>query len=301
MLLPAVIMFTSAYAQTSDSGQVFLIPVGSDGTADEDAKIEMTRSDSDTFVAKEVSIEYGFIIRGYDSSSGLSTDYSLSSWAVSPAVVGWLNPLNGTGQSYIAVAETGSYDVYFYSRQDTDYSLSMCELKYSSAPDATTYPDAIYLVPSSGQKIRIDGSNGVYTATVTLPASFKIAYEPNYKYEAFIFGSATSDSPVVLQPGIAAELAYAQNTASTFSYDSTAPVNSDGQTQVTIDLASPTYTITVSSGIETGIGNVDATSDKAVSVIYDTFGRQIENDATKHPGIYIVRYSTGETSKMLVR
>ena len=302
ILLPAAVLaFASVYAQDSSTGQVFIVPVDAEGSVMEDAKVEMTRTSDDTFQASGVSLDYGFYIRGYDPTSDLGNNYGMPSWAVSPAVIGWLNPVNGTSPRYAAVPESGVYDISFYSREDTGYSVSMFELKYSSAPDEPTYPDAIYLVPGSGEKIRIEGSGGVYSATVTLPSSFKITYEPSYSYGAFIFGPAESESSVVLEPGEAVELKYATNTSATVSYDTSAPRDSENHVLISVDLSSPTYTVTVTSGIETGVGEVSAAADNTTEAVYDLYGRRLGSAENLNPGIYVVRTASGTNSKILVR
>ena len=177
----------------------------------------------------------------------------------------------------------------------------MFELKYSSAPDDPTYLDAIDLVPGSGEKIRIEGSGGVYSATVTLPSSFKITYEPSYSYGAFIFGPAESESSVVLEPGEAVELKYATNTSATFSYDTSAPRDSENHVLISVELSSPTYTVTVTSGIETGVGEVSAAADNTTEAVYDLYGRRLGSAENLNPGIYVVRTASGTNSKILVR
>lgn len=301
--MPALLFACTNFAvsaQTTDSGQVFIVPADAGGNPVEDAETEMTRTADDTFSATGVEIDYGFWIYGHAPSTGLSTHYSIPAWAERTVIIGWLNPLSGTGDSYIPVPASGTYDISFYSRQDTGYSLSMCKVEYSSDPDATTYPEAIYLVPSSGDKVRIAGTDGIYTGTVALPAQFKIAYEPSYNYEAFIFGPASGDATVSLEAGTPVELKYAENTSSTFSYATTYGVDSDGKTTVTVDLASPTRTITVLSGIQTSVEGVATDSAETVSDMYDVYGRRIAANGTMRPGVYIVRYASGHTGKLLV-
>ena len=59
--------------------------------------------------------------------------------------------------------------------------------------------------------------------------------------------------------------------------------------------------MTVTSGIETGVGEVSAAADNTTEAVYDLYGRRLGSAENLNPGIYVVRTASGTNSKILVR
>lgn len=299
----------------------YIIPLASDGTFHKDGndyvdKVQMTAG-AEWYELDNVDLTSGgFIILGMHESGTTGTLYSLTGWAVEPALITWPNPLGiaATDADYIEV-EPGVYDIRFHERDKTGSGYNMVTLLPADNPDAMVYPPSLYLVADNTRYVELPGNaaTGEYTAEVTLPDRFVVAYEHYTGVAAFIFGPENA-SEATLAYGTPVHLKYGANTTTPFTY---APKDGDVESDkpVTVNLAEGT--LLVGELTPTGLNDVEAVCpDAGVRVdgttftftsngensIYDISGRRMfachgAASVTLSPGVYIVT-AGGRTTKM---
>ena len=174
----------------------YIIPLAPDGTFHKDGndyvdKVQMT-AEAEWYELDNVDLTSGgFIILGMHASGTTGTLYTLTGWAVESALITWPNPLGiaATDADYIDV-EPGVYDIRFHERDNTGSGYNMVSLLPSANPDAKVYPPSLYLVTDDTHYVELPGTAapGEYSAEMTLPDKFVVAYEHHTGIAAFIFG-----------------------------------------------------------------------------------------------------------------
>lgn len=321
VLLYAVAVVANMYAVGTNPP--YIIPLDSDGTfhregSDYTDKIQMTAA-TDCYELKSVDLTSGgFIILGMDAAATVGTLYSLTEWAVTPALLTWPNPLGivATDADYIKVAP-GVYDICFYERYMTESSYNMVSIRPSANPDEQVYPPSIFLVTDNTHYVELPGAatSGEYSAEMALPNKFVVAYEHRTNIPAFIFGPENT-SDAALASGTPVPLKYGTNTTTFFSY-TPKDGESDGTKLITVNLVDGT--LLVGKQTPTGLNDIEAgcpeagmrvdgttftfTSD-GENTIHDICGRRMfachgAASVTMSPGVYIVT-AGGRTTKVHV-
>lgn len=233
-------------------------------------KVPMTEVSNLTYEAKGVEIDNGFVFLGESSTSASYSLYSMPSWAVNPIVVGMYNPVGiaTSTESLIKVAP-GKYDVVFVARDLTGTGFHMFKLEPANDVTAESYPEAMYMVTSQSVWIKVPGSDGVYEADVTLPESFRVAYEPRYDVSTFIYGPATA-SDNLLTNGVALPLVYMDNATVNIGYapatDESSALAAGKECHVAIDIRKGSESIKAQLTSTSAIDGVTTDSDIAVTV-----------------------------------
>lgn len=288
----------AANAQT-ETGTVYVVPVGADGSATlladktYEGQVPMAASEGGTGLhAAGVELDGGFIFYAMSDDASETTLYGRSSWAVNPAIVGLENPLSiaaTVGRSFYSVAP-GTYDISFYKLSGYNY----CELALSSDPSTIVYPANIYLVSSNRDYLAIPGADGVYTADVVMPASFRVSYEPRYDMLAFIYGP---DGAATLTDGEEMPLTLRSNTDAVISYAADGGLRTGDKVNVTVSIVPGSESLTVNKNHSTAITDAELASD-APAQYFDLGGRPLRGEPTA-AGVYIVRRGT-EVAKVAV-
>lgn len=299
----------------------YIIPLAPDGTFHKDGndyvdKVQMT-AEAEWYELDNVDLTSGgFIILGMHASGTTGTLYTLTGWAVEPALITWPNPLGiaATDADYIDV-EPGVYDIRFHERDNTGSGYNMVSLLPSANPDAKVYPPSLYLVTDDTHYVELPGTAapGEYSAEMTLPDKFVVAYEHHTGIAAFIFGPENA-SDATLVSGTPVRLKYGANPTTPFTY---APKDgeSDAAKLITVNLVDETLLVgkqtpTGLNDIETGCPDagvrVDGTTftftSSGENSIHDICGRRMfachgAASVTLSPGVYIVT-AGGRTTKM---
>lgn len=299
----------------------YIIPLGSDGTFHRDGndytdKIQMTAA-TDWYELQSVNLESGgFIVLGMDATATVGTLYSLTPWAVEPALLTWPNPVSivATDADYIEVTP-GVYDIWFHERSNTGSGYNMVSILPSANPDEKVYPPSLYLVTDDTHYVELPGTAtpGEYSAEMALPDKFVVAYEHHTGIPAFIFGPENT-SDAALTSGTPVHLKYGANTTTYFSYAPKAG-ESDATKLITVNLVDET--LLIGKQTPTGLDDVEAGRyDVGVRVdgttftftsngensIHDISGRRMfachgAASVTLSPGVYIVT-AGGRTSKV---
>lgn len=298
----------------------YVIPLASDGTFHKDGndyvdKIQMT-ADADWYELNNVNLESGgFIILGMDAAGTTGTLYSLTGWAVEPALLTWPNPLGivATDADYIDVAP-GVYNICFHERSTTESGYNMVSVIPSDNPDEKVYPPLLYLVTDNTHYVELPRTaDGEYSAQVAMPERFVVAYEPRTGVSAFIFGPSDAGD-ATLADGTPVDIKYGANTDTYFTY---APKGADGGTTTAVTVNLIDGTLLVGTRIPTGVGEIESDNgDAGVRVdgttftftsdgensIHDICGRRMfachgAASVTLSPGVYIVT-AGGRTTKM---
>lgn len=299
----------------------YIIPLAPDGTFHKDGndyvdKVQMT-AEAEWYELDNVDLTSGgFIILGMHASGTTGTLYTLTGWAVEPALITWPNPLGiaATDADYINI-ESGVYNIRFYERATTGSGYNMVSLFPSDNPDAKVYPPSLYLVADNTHYVELPGNaaTGEYTAEVTLPDRFVVSYEPYTDIAAFIFGPENA-SDATLVSGTPVRLKYGANPTTPFTYAPKDGAGGSAQT-VTLNLVDGTLLVgeltpTALDDVETGRPDagvrVDGTTftftSSGENSIHDICGRRMfachgAASVTLSPGVYIVT-AGGRTTKM---
>lgn len=293
----------------------YILPLNDDGSLSKDTDgnysgtVAMTADSDGNYSASNVDLTTnGFVFYAVEENTDNpdNTLYGLPSWAVNPPVKGTLpNPLFITTESVLStsaikIEANGTYNVTYYPSSVTGYPHQMFSIVPSDQASAKFYPEKLYIVSSNNSYIEIPQTEitGVYADTgVTFPSSFKIAYEPQYNYAAYIYGPAESSTSVTLEEAEPAAISYAKNTGATFSVSdeimSKSPVN---KANININLIE--NKVTVTKDIVLGVDGVDYDSDTPAEY-YTLSGLKISG-VPSDGGIYIVKRGTS-VSKVLMR
>ena len=281
---------------------LYLIPADASGNlvrnADGDYpdKLVLTESADEVYTINAVDLPSGkFAIYAYADDTQESTFYAPASWAVSPIPPSYPSPLilAATG-SLITLAESGTYDIEFYSRNVEGISSHML-IATPTTTDMAHYPSQIYLVGEDNDVVTLTGNphEGIYYALVTPPAAFKISYEPRVSEDAFIFGPAEGASGnIPLNANEPVAIAYATGTNATFTVQ---PSAIKAQTShIVVNLAAG-Y-IVASTETPTGIDDVSMAGDE--SMYYTLAGVPLRGEPHAS-GVYLQVHG-GIISKILI-
>lgn len=293
----------------------YILPLNDNGSLSKDSEgnysglVAMTADSNGNYSATDVDLTTnGFVFYAVEENvqDPDNTLYGLPVWGVNPPVKGmYPNPLFITTESVLSksaikIEANGKYDVTYNPASATGNPFQMFYIVPSDRATETFYPDKLFIVSSGDKYIEIPQTDipGVYAETgVTFPAAFRIAYEPQYNYAAFIYGPAASSSSVTLEEAEPAAISYAQNTGATFSVSddimSKTPVN---QANININLIE--NKVTVTKDIVLGVEGVDQDSD-APAEYYTLSGLKMSGMPTDG-GIYIVKRGSS-VSKVLLR
>ncbi len=284
------------------ANKLYIIPADASGNivrnADGDYpdKQALTESADEVYTINAVDLPSGkFAIYAYADDTQESTFYATASWAVSPIPPSYPSPLilAVTG-SLITLAESGTYDIEFYSRNMEGISSHML-IATPTTPDMAHYPSQIYLVGENNDVVTLTGNphEGIYYALVTPPATFKISYEPRVSEDAFIFGPAGGgNGNVPLNANESVAIAYATGTNATFTVQPSAI--KAHTSHIVVNLAAG-Y-ILATTEIPTGIDKVITDGDK--SMYYTLAGVPLRGEPDSS-GVYL-RVQGGSISKILI-
>lgn len=305
LLCCAALATSMAGLQAQTTSEMHIVPVDADGNANFDAdandyvdKIALTENADGSFGISGLTIEYGFYFLGHSDTDG--TLYSLPGWAVTPAIETEPNPLSITRSSqknYIAAQ--GTYDITFIPSPEGQRP-TMNTFTITPVEGVAAYPPSVYLIKGT-QLETVAGSDGLYSKALTgATGSFKVGYEPDSYYNAFIYGPADAGN-VVLTEGVKVPLVRGANTSSTFSFT---PEVATATPPLTISLVKGDEYILVGEQIITGIGDISST-DAAPAPLYNLSGVCVgdtsdESTAQLASGLYIARTADG-ARKFIVR
>lgn len=281
------IIMCGVSAHAADNNPPYIIPVNADGTVtkvgdDYPDKMQMTAGD-DGYYLRNVEIDYGFIFYAQSASGSSWTNYTLTSWAV-PMLFTLPNPLaiSMSMADYIRVDTKGEYDISFYERNYTGQGYQLFVITPSSAPDEKILPPNIFLVDKKGDVTEIEGQDGVYTASVTLPSEFVVSYEKKNNIPVFIYGPQNvSDTKLTDKAKV--PLDYGMNTTAYFTYSDGDKLKAGETAIVSINLNEGDESIMVTTGTPTGIGMTEA-DDVTVAVS----GGEIVTDRDVYKEVYSV-------------
>lgn len=278
-----------------DVNKLFIVPadengsVVSDGAGGYVGQVEMIAdaADDNIYSASGVDVKNGkFAVYGISGTTGLYSFYGPNSWAVKPLPVNYSTPLSiAVDGTMLELPVAGRYDFMFYDRDVEGISYHMLKPVPADASIDAKYPAKLFLVDRSNRYVELDGdmATGVYDGEVTLPAEFRISYEPRFATAAFIFGPADNQSSTVnLEDGVQQPIEYATGTSAVFSPD--AAVRDRGVNHVEVNLAEG-Y-IALNPPVITGIDDISA--DDVPGVYYTVSGVRV-NGTPDSPGIYIVK------------
>lgn len=265
-LLTAVltaIASTVTFAQNAP----YMVPANADGVIlksgdDYPDKIRMEGSDG-IYTLENQELSSGIVFLGVsDVSTGNYSEYSMPSWAVSPAVIGYSNPLIISAGKTIPVSP-GTYDVVFYDRNVSGNANHMFLLRPSDSTGERLYPPALFLVTgSSAVKVTQSADTaGFYSVFTDMPAEMQISYEPRTSYDKFVYGPATAGGNL-LRSGEALTLGYGVNTAVRLRPDAAATgkklLDAGQRVRVDIDLRDAgAPTVTVANEETQAIGEIE--------------------------------------------
>lgn len=283
----------SANAQSSELGTVYVVPVAVDGTVTPQGtggyygQVSLGENPGASGVtAKNVKIDgAGFIFAAISTDGSMSTFYGLPYWAVQPAIVGMDNPLSIAGAVKDAYAQVspGTYDITFYRSS----GYNRFTVVPSDNPDAVEYPAQVYILSSSSNYVALEGADGVYSGTVSLPESFRISYERTYDQSEYIYGPAGATAAVANDVEI--PLALAANTDAVFTYSPDDVLKAGTKAEVTVNIVPGSESLLVKKHTATGIEDVAADAQPEVAAqYYDLSGRRYSSRPTD-AGLYVER------------
>lgn len=290
--MPAAAFCNTLYVIPADASGKLVV----DADGDYPDKVALAESEAEVYTVDGVELPSGkFAIYAYADDTQESTFYAPPYWAVSPIPPSYPSPLIlATTGSLISLAESGTYDLEFYSRNIEGISSHML-IARPTASDMAHYPAQIYLVGSGSDVVTITGNphEGIYYALVTPPASFKISYEPRVSEDAFIFGpSGGASGNVTLKADEAVAIAYATGTDANFTVEPSAIKAQT--THLVVNLASG-Y-IEAFSETPTGIETLKVSMPH--SEYYTLTGIPLHSEP-RTSGVYL-RLQNGSVSKILI-
>lgn len=274
---------------------LYIVPLNAEGTltVNESGEytdvIPMSVDENGTYYASNVKIPNGgfYFYKVIDTDN--STLYGLPGWAAHPVVFDLPNPLTiSTPSRYNIPISEGVYDISYYTKNFTGQTYQLFTINESESQQTTNYPDHIYIIGANNQATPIPQSEypGVYYAKIQVPQNFKIAYEPRYSIDTFIYGPTSGDTSVTLDEMDSVPIQHGEGTKAVFNISpnmySQAPV---GQAMITVNLQNNTVTAT-----KEVVLSVDATeADKNDAPRYYTISGLLLENAPTRAGIYIVR------------